>query len=311
MFQADKSLILAKIESVYGTDPTPAEATEALIVKGEPSYEVLGSSRSREVAMPTFGRLKGVNVGDGLKISFVTELKHSGTANTASRYGPLFRACNMTQAIDSTVIYTPNSTMLGESITIYFYRGGVLHKLVGCRGTFQLNMTAGEICTVSWEFTGLYADNAADVAQPAATHEAIAPVICDELAFTYDGWSAVIEALTLDIGNTVSPQKSANAANSGIASYFISNRESKGSFNPEAVALATKNIWDIWGQTTAANIALDITASAGNDFAIAVTGANIEIPKHGARENALTWDLSFTINPTVAVGNNEIVITFK
>lgn len=90
MIQADKSLITAKIESVYGTDPTPAAATEALIVKGEPAFEVLGSSRSREVAMPTFGRLKGVNVGDGLKIAFTTELKHSGTAATPSRYGPLF-----------------------------------------------------------------------------------------------------------------------------------------------------------------------------------------------------------------------------
>ena len=313
MFQADKSLITAKIESSYGTDPTPSGSANSLIVKGEPSFEVLGSMRSREVAMPTFGRLAGVNVGDGLKINFTTELKHSGTNDTASRYGPLFEACNMTEAITgaTSVAYTPNSTLEGSSVTIWFYIGGVLHKINGARGTFNLNMTAGEICTVDWEFTGLYADNAADVAMATPTHEAIAPIICQALAFTYDSWSAVIDALTLDIGNTISPQKSVNAANNGIGQYFVSNRESKGNFSVEAVALATKNLHDIWDQTTPGNIALDIGGSAGNDFAIAVTGANIEIPKYGARENVLTQDVGFTINPTVAAGNNEIVITFK
>lgn len=311
MFQADKSLVLAKIESVYGTDPTPAEATEAIITKGQPSFEVVGTVRQREVPMPTFGRIKGVNVGDGLKLSFTTELKHSGTAGSASRYDPLFEACGMVQSGSGTVIYTPASTMRGPSVTLWFYIGGVLHKLNGCVGTFKINLKAGEIATIDWEFTGLYADNAADTAMPAATHEAIAPIIVQALGFTYNSYAAIIEELMLDMGNTVSPEKSANASNNGIAGYFISNRESKGSMNPEAVAMSVLNPWDLYDNTTAANIALDITASAGNDFAIAVTGAVLEVPKYGSRENILTWDLSFTINPTLAAGNNEIVITFK
>lgn len=311
MFQADKSLVLAKIESVYGTDPTPAEATEAIIVKGQPSFEIVGARREREVPMPTFGRIKGVNVGDGLKLSFTTELKHSGTAGTASRYDPLFEACGMVQSGSGQVIYTPISTMGGPSVTLWFYLGGVLHKLNGCVGTFKMNLKAGEIATIDWEFTGLYADNAADTAFPAATHEAIPPVIIQSLGFTYSAYAAIIEELVLDMGNAVSAEKSANAANNGVARYFISNRESKGSMNPEAAALSALNPWDIYDQTTAANIALDITASAGYDFAVAVTGAVLEAPKYGTRENILTWDLSFTINPTLAAGNNEIVITFK
>jgi len=312
MFQADKSLVLAKIEANYGVDPVPAEATEAIITKGVPTFDVVGAVRSREVPMPTFGRIKGVNVGDALKLSFTTELKHSGTAGSVSRYNPLFLACGMTAAVGATVVYTPGSTMGILGVTLYFYVGGVLHKIIGAVGTFKLNLKAGEIATVDWEFTGLYADNAADVAFPTATHEAIAPLIVSSLGFTYGAFAAVIEELVLDIGNTVSPEKSANAANNGVARYFISNRESKGTMNPEAGDLTdTFNPWDIYDQTTAANIALDIGGSAGNDFAIAVTGAVLEAPKYGSRENILTWDLSFTINPTLAAGNNEIVITFK
>lgn len=309
---ADRSLITAKIESPYGTDPTPAVATESLIIKGEPSWEVVGNPRAREVPLGYFGKIAPVNVGEALKIGFTTEFKHSGTNETVSRYGPLFRACNFTQAINAgvSVVYTPNSAFEGDSVTIWFYKDGFLHKINGAVGTVKINLKAGEICTADWEFTGLYADNAADLSFPSPTHEVIAPIICDELGFTYNSWSGVIEELVLDIGNTVSMRKSANAANNGIARYFVSQRDAKGNMNPEAEALSTINPWDIHDQTTQANIAVDIVASAGNDFALAVTGCVLEPPVYGSRENILTWELAFSINPTLSAGNNEIIITF-
>ena len=312
MFQADKSLILAKIEAQYGTDPVPAEATESIIVLGLPEYTPLGSMRERAVPLNFYGKLKGVNVGDGLKITFKTELKASGTAGTVSRYDPLFRACNMTVSGTSTKIYTPNSTMDAESCTIYFYRGGVLHKLIGCRGTFSMSLVAGEIAVINWEFTGLYADNAADIATPSPTFEAIAPVIVQSLGLTYNSVSVVIKELMLDIGNSINARKDCNAANNGVSQYVVTGREAKGSMKIEALALSALNPWDIWDNTTAANIALDITATAGYDFSMAVTGVVLnEIPKYGDENNILTWDLGFSINPTAAAGNNEIIITFK
>ena len=49
-----------------------------------------------------------------------------------------------------------------------------------------MNIKAGEIWTIDWEFTGLYADNAADTAQPALTHESISPNIVKSMGFTYN-----------------------------------------------------------------------------------------------------------------------------
>lgn len=313
MILGNKSAILAKIESVYGTDPTPTESANALIVYN-PTFEVLGNQRARAVPLPHFGQIKGVNVGDGLKLNFTTELKYSGTAGTASRYDPLLRACNLTvvNTPATSDVYTPNSTLAGESVTLWFYTGGVLHKLNGCAGTFKINLKAGEIWTIDWEFTGLYADNAADTVQPALTHESVAPVIVKSMGFTYNAVSLVIEELMLDIGNTVSPQKSANGANNGIARYFVSQRNSKGTMNPEAEALSTINFWDHYDNTTASNIVVNPSGlSAGQDIELAVTGCVLEPPKYGTRENVLTHEISFNINPTITTGNNEIVITMK
>ena len=80
--------------------------------------------------------------------------------------------------------------------------------------------------------------------------------------------------------------------------------------NPETVALSGLNPWTLFNAITQANIAAAVSGGAGNIVTLAVTGVTLEAPKYGSRENVLTWDLSFNINPTLAAGNNAIVITF-
>ena len=314
MERANEGIVLAGIESPYGTDATPAAATEAIITKGMPTFEVLGEGIPREIPMEFFGQAAPVNIGTGIKLNFTTELKGSGSAGTASRYSPLFRACNFTEAVDAgtDVVYTPNSTQAGESCTLYFWASGTQHKIMGCAGNVKFNFKSNAIQTAEWEFTGLYAaDHAATTAFPDPTHEAIAPIVWRSAVFSYNSVATlVVDELTLDMGNTVSPQLSGNAA-TGIARYFVSQRDTKGTMNPEAVALATLNPWTIFNASTQANLSTAPSASgSGNLVAVAVTGATLEVPKYGERENLLTWDLSFSVNPTLSAGNNECVITF-
>lgn len=310
-----RSLILAKGEAEYGADPTPAAATEAIITKGEPSFEVVGEAKAREIPLGYFGSVAPVNVGQALKATFTTELKGSGTAGTASRYGPLFKACNMTEAIvaDTSVSYTPNSVLDGDSVTLYFHAGGTLHKLVGCVGTFKPTLTAGEIVMIEWEFTGLYSSgHASDVAYPSPTHESVAPIIWDQANFIMnDVEDLVVTELSLDIGNNVIKRDNGNSANNGVARYVVTNRNSTGNVTIEKEALSTLNPWTLWDGATQFNIETKPTLTAGNIFEIEITGATLEVPGYADRENIRTWNKPFTINPTLSAGNNEIVITFK
>lgn len=310
----DKSLILAKIESTYGTDPVPAAATEALVTVGEPGFSVLGNPRQRNVPLSYFGQLAPINVGEGLSLSFKTELKGSGAAGTVSRYGPLFRACNFTETISAGVsfAYAMNSTLEGESITLYFYANGTLHKMMGCVGKVKLNFKTLEINTAEWEFTGLYASpHASDVTFPTPTHETIAPLLWKNANFVYNSVATlVIDELTLDIGNTISKRVDANNA-TGISRYYINQREVKGTMNPEKVALTTLNPWTIYDASTSANLETKPTGTAGNLVEVVATSLILEPPKYGNRENVLNWDLSFSVNPTLSAGNNEVSVTFK
>ena len=314
MDQYNKSLVLAKIETVYGTDSAPTVIINALITKGVPTFEVVGNARQREVPIGFFGSIAPVNVGEALKLTFTTELKSSGTAGIASRYGCLFRACNFTESLSAgvSVSYTPNSSMGGESVTLWFYANTTLHKITGCVGTFQIKLVSQEIVTVEWSFTGLYAGtHASTVTFGSATHEAIAPVIWKAATFTYNSFAATINELTLDIGNEVAKRLDANAT-TGINRYFVKNRSAKGNMLIESVALTTLNPWSIYNATSQANIAL----VSGNDLVLdnictfAVTGVILEPPKYADKENIQMWDLAFTINPTLTTGNNEMVLTF-
>lgn len=313
MDRFNKSLVLAKLETEYGTDPTPTVLANAIITSGVPVLDIIGNPKERNIPIAHFGKTSPVNVGEGLKLSFTTELKNSGTPGSASRYACLFRACNLTETVNSgvSIVYTPNSTFEGESVTLWFYADTTLHKITGCVGTFQIKLVSNEIVVVEWTFTGLYAGSghASTVSFPTATHETVRPVVWRAASFTYNSVSLTIHELTLDIGNEVVKRTDANA-DYGVSRYFVKDRLAKGSMMVETVALATLNLFSTWDNATQYNIAAVSGASAGNICSLAVTGATLEVPKYADKENVQMYDLSFTLNPTVATGNNEIVLTF-
>ena len=71
------------------------------------------------------------------------------------------------------MLYAPASVSI-SSLTIYLYLDGLLYKLVGCRGSFNLTLTSGGVGRLSFTFQGLYLSKA-DAAVPAATYDATRP----------------------------------------------------------------------------------------------------------------------------------------
>lgn len=315
---ASRSLILAKVETTYGTDAAPTAAADA-IMASKPEIEISGSAKTRDVVLPYYGKLAPINVGEAINLKFSVEARGSGAAGTAPRISALLRACNMTMTTNAGVsnILDPNSAQDGESATIYFYRDGLLHKALGCVGTWKLTMKTNEIAMFDFEFTGLYAaGHASTVAFPSnITYDgpAVPPPIFRSAAFNLWGIgaaNAIIESLSVDIGNVVSKRPDANAA-SGMRRYFISDREAKGECDPEVVALATYNPWALWDSVTAGAITATIGNAAGNRLLIDMPNVVKDLPKYGERETALTYGVSFVAKPTLAAGNNEVKLTFN
>lgn len=151
------TLIAAKLETTSGTDALPTGAANAILISEQNVTPVDAKGVDRNVIRGYMGASEQLVGTISKKVSFSVELAGSGTAGTAPAYDSLLQACGMSAALLSTparVEYAPVSSGM-KTCTIYYYDDGVLHKLVGAKGTFTLSAKIGEIPKLKFEFTGL------------------------------------------------------------------------------------------------------------------------------------------------------------
>lgn len=164
-----KYAVLAKIESVYGTDSVPTGGANAILVSNVNVNPLNASNVDRNLLRTYYGASEQL-IGVAFKeISFDVELVGSGTAGTAPGWGPLLRACAMAETIIAVtrVDYLPISAAF-ESLSMYCYADGVQHVLLGARGEWGLTMKVGEKPMLNFRFQGIDGSESA-VANPALT----------------------------------------------------------------------------------------------------------------------------------------------
>ncbi len=313
-----KALILAKVETTYGVDASPAPATDAILTT-KPTIELITEDKEREVVLPYFGSLAAIPIATGIKISFGVEVRGSGTETTPPRIGALLRACGFTQTIGtSSVDYDPHSWQDGESITIYFYHDGILYKALGCVGSsVKLTAKANEPARFEFEFQGIFggsASFASSIAFPTPIFgDAQTPPVFRSGSFSFGSLTstnAVIESLEITCSTTVAKRADANAQY-GVKRYSSTNREVSGSFDPEVVSLSTWNPWSIYENATIGALSATIGTTSGNRLVISAPNCQIESPKLGAREGIQTYSIGFKAKVTLTGGNNEVQFRFN
>jgi hypothetical protein len=304
-----RAIVLAKVEASYGVDPTPTAALNAILCE-EPEIETIAKKLERNHTRSNYGANVPVNVGEGCKITFGTEVKGSGALGVAPEIGPLLRACNFTETINAgvDVDYDPNSAgSAGESVTLYFYRHDLLHKVVGCRGTFKLEVKAGEYGKLNFEFTGIYA-GAIDGSIPSQTVNQTLPPVFVSASLSIDSYAAVVENLSIDIGNEIGKRPDANAA-TGILEYFIKDRKASAEIDPEVVALATKDFHAMWENSSQVAFAATIGQTGGNKCVISAPKVVVDELKYGDRESQLIYAMPLILTPNA--GDDEVQFKFS
>jgi hypothetical protein len=130
-----KRLILAKIESTYATDSTP-DGTFAILVRNLEITPLESETVSRDLIRPYLGASDQLLAQTRVSITFEVEMAGSGAAGTAPAYGPLLKACGLSETIviSTSVTYAPVSSAF-SSASIYMNNDGILHKITGARGT--------------------------------------------------------------------------------------------------------------------------------------------------------------------------------
>lgn len=113
-----KKTLLAKIESTYGTDPTPTGAANAILTKNLQIQLMQGNTVNRDVDRPTLGNDLTYHVAPYTKLSFDVELAGSGTAGTAPAYAPLLKACGFAETVIAAPVTGTAQAGASGSITL-------------------------------------------------------------------------------------------------------------------------------------------------------------------------------------------------
>jgi len=201
-------------------------------------------------------------------LSFDVELVGTATAGLTVEYADALKACGVGEALvgSTSATYTPASSSV-PSVTLGWYLDGKRHLMWGCRGNARIELVAGKPGIIHFEFTGADFSETDTALLSGVTYGATKPPVFMGATFTVDTYAAVLNNLSLDLGNTVALRPSI-AASSGFVSAMITNREPVITIDPENVLVATKDYLGTWRLGTEIALSSAHGATAGNIFTI-------------------------------------------
>lgn len=299
--------LLAKIESVYGTDPTPTGAANAILATEVSFSPMEGTDVARNLERTYFGADDSVPAELRAVITFTVELVGSGSLGVAPGWGPLLRACAVAEVITATtrVEYTP-VTDNAESVTLYFDVDGTQQRMRGTRGTAVLSLGSSGIPKAVFTMTGLFSVPT-EAAKPTVDYALFqAPQIGSTQntpVFTIGGITFPMREFSLDLANEVQPRILI-----GQEAILITGRNERLSVTVEAVPVTTYSPVALAQSKVPQAIALQHGTVVGRKVGLTLPSA---IPQRlsGYQESQgiLEWPLVFSPQPTA--GNDQWKIT--
>jgi len=303
-------LLLAKIESTYGEDANPTAALNAFKVANGQLTPLETETVALDYKKPTFGNNEQIITGEQMKYSGEIYAAGSGTPGTAPPIGVLLRGCGWAETLtpDVSADYNPISTGF-ESLTIYVYKDGILHKGTGCRGTVTADFTAKQIPKFKFEFTGRFVP-VVDAAMPDDAN--------------YDGFitpKAAIPSYTgainlLGVANPKTRSFTLDTKTEVVKPEWVNydeisivDRVPTGNAEVEMGSIAEHDWFDDVRSQKKGAVLYTHGIEPGNIVEVSYPSAMVSSPQYGDNQKTLTMQL--TITPLITNGNDDILLSFK
>lgn len=306
-----RRVLLAKTEVTQETDAAPTAADAVQISNLSWNLEKLRKierKRYRSTLAGDLSRFGGTLRG----ITFDVELKGAGTVDVAPEFGPLLLACAMQETINAStsVVYTEQGdTQAQDACTIWLYDDGKLYKLVGCMGTYEIDLTAGQNPMLKFSMIGKSVAPT-DSALITPTLDATEPEAVLEETFTMDGYAADFASLKIQRGAVVSAPDSATA-NDGFSLLRISEVATKFSVDPLDVLVASYDFEAAIRDNSEFAISFGTHGStAGNQVDVDLGNCSYDNQSPGDREGQATIEIEGTSVESSAGAEDAITITF-
>ena len=305
-----KRVILLELESSYGTDPTPTGA-DAILVSDLSITPQASDVVSRDLIRPYLGSSRQLLANTRVECQFSVELAGSTAAGTAPRVGKALRACGFSETVSAgtSVTYAPVSGSF-ESATIYYNVDGVLHKTTGCRGSFQLEATVGEIPKLNFSFQGIYVAPT-DVALPTVSYgNQATPLIFkngNTTGFELLSYAGALQSINFDTGVVTQYMELVG----GTKEVHIIDRNSAGVVILEAVSVATKDYFAAaLSDTSLGNLTFTHGTTAGNIVQFSSTKIDIGDVSYTEENGIVMAEIPVTACPSTS-GNDEFSLIYR
>lgn len=319
------AIILAKVETTVGTDAAPTGASNAILVSNLSINPLNANNVSRDLIRPYFGGSEQLIGSSYVDCEFEVEFQHSGTAGTAAAWDPLLQACGFAAGAPLTtparvehLLDTDYSAL--KTVTIYYHDDGVLHKLLGARGSFSVSLMAGERPTFKFKFLGIDGGVTA-TANPSATLTAFkTPLVVTDPntgaitmgAVTYatgaisGGTEYVGSGFSLDLGNKVDFTDLLGTASTTGQSIDITQREMTGSVELDLSAAAEVSFMASVKANSTQAMGLVHGTTAGYKLLVYLPSVQLINPKKVDKNGRRLIGFDMRVMPSS--GNDEIKI---
>lgn len=304
--------ILAKEESTYGTDSSPTGSADAIQVSALEISPAESEVLSRDLIRSYLGNSPQLIANTRVTVTFTVEYSGSGTAGTAPQYGPLLKACGMSETVvaSTSVTYAPVSTSF-DSVTMYIDSDGIRHIVTGARGSFTISLNANQIPVYNFTMTGQY-NAPTDTASPTLTFQNQAdPEIFNDTnttAFTlYSATGLALQSAEIDLGNEVVYRELVNSDKE----VLITNRAATANFVIETPTLATKDFFALAVAGTSGNLSIVHGSTGGNIITLSspTSGLSLGNPTYSEDQGIVMLNIPTTMVPSSS-GNDEISIAY-
>ncbi len=301
-----QTVVLAKLETTAGADALP-DATNVINCFDVDVNPVIGKAERMQYK-PTIGVGQSIPTTREAEVTFKTYLQSTPADETAPEIGVLWQGVGFQEVAyqDANLVthykYTPISTG-HKTLTIYVYKGGWLHKVVGSMGNCVINAQVNDLPVVEWTFKGrllsVAPSSAPSVTYTQSNLEAVQGANC-----TFASWAGVMSSFKLDLGNDLKARPNLND-DTGIEGYIIAARVPKITIDPEA----DPNAMDVWAKLlNNESGAISISLNPSREVKIDIPVADLDEVAYGDRDGVINTPLTFVALETN--GDDEFTIDY-
>lgn len=215
------------------------------------------------------------------------------------------------QLYETGYMYRPTSKSAEvDTVTLYVFKDGVLHKVTGCIGTVTFTGEAGDVGQASFEFQGNYLDPVEEpTPMDAILEESVPPQIeLAQMSIAGDN-DFCAQSFTFTLGNQINLRECINAPD-GFKGAAITGREPTAQLNPEATYEAYTGMWGNFSRAIQFPIHTRVGTEPNNMVRFYADRVNFTGLTYGDRNGQVTLEATFQLNGVSQGGDDELRVAF-